>query len=157
MAIGLRKLHLNLSKRAPIPFPREARGNTTSLAVIRTLANPFTYRFRRGSGRQAFPPRSRFNPLFCPFPIHPPAVPTCPVKSPVWVIVAVLVERYLPHRVLPAKHVTAVSAMMPSLEESKGCLAHRRVTNGGVGIWFPVPARGWAGHFGKTGGGYCWL
>lgn len=157
MALDGRDLHLNLSKRAPVPFPCEARRNTTSLAIIRTLANPFTYRFRRGSGLQAFPPRGRFDPLFCPFPIHPPAMPTCPVKSPVWVIVAILVERYLPHRVLPAKHVTAVSAMMPSLEESEGCLAYRRVTNKGVGIWFPVLARGRAGDFGKTSGGYGWL
>ena len=58
---------------------------------------------------------------------------------------------------LPAKHVTAVSAMMPSLEESEGCLAYRGVADGGVGIWFPVPARGWAGDFGEIGGGYDWL
>ena len=90
MVDGVRDL--GVSERAPVPFPRQARGNAASL-VVRTLANPCPHSFRRRTGRQTFPPRGRFDPVFFPLPVHAPTVPTCPVESPVRMIVAVLVER----------------------------------------------------------------
>lgn len=69
-------------------------------------------------------------------------------------VVPFLVERYLPYGMLPAEHIPTVSAMMPSLEESEGFLADGRVANRGMGVWFPVPARGRTRDFGEIGGQY---
>lgn len=69
-------------------------------------------------------------------------------------VVPVLVQRYLPHGVLAAKHVPAVPAMVPPFEEAEGSLAHRRVADGGVDVGFPVAARGRACDFGEIGRRY---
>lgn len=72
-------------------------------------------------------------------------------------IVPVLVERDLPNGMIPAKHIPTTSAMMPSVEESEGSLADRRVTDGGSSISFPKVARGWACDVGKICGQYILL
>ena len=116
------------SKGAPVPIPRQARSDAAPL-VIRALADPLAHGFRRGIGRQAFAPRGRFDPVFFPLAVHCPAVSASPVESPLGMIISVLVERYLPHGMLPAKHIPTVPAMMPSFEEPKGFLADRRVAD----------------------------
>lgn len=45
-----------------------------------------------------------------------------------------------------AEHMPAVSAMVPSLQEREGGLAHGCIADQGVGVGFPVFACGWAGY-----------
>ncbi len=144
---------LGLSEGAPVPFPRQARRNAASL-VIRTLASPLAYSFRRRVGCQTLPPCGRFKLVFFPLPIHSPAMSTSPMESPVRMIVPVLIERYLPHGMLPTKHIPTVPTMMPSLEETKGLLADRCVADGGLCVRLPVIARGRTGYFGEAGDQY---
>lgn len=139
------------SEGAPVPFPRQARRDAASL-VVRTFARPLGHRLRGGAGRQTFPPRGRVDPVFFPLRVHAPTVSASPVESPVGMIVSVLVQGYLPHGMLPAKHVPTVPAMMPSLEESEGFLADGRVADRGMGVWFPMAARGGTCDCGETGG-----
>ena len=141
------------SKGAPIPFPCQARRNTASL-IIRTPARSFVHSFRRGIWCQTFPPRSSFDPVFFPLPVHSPAMSTCPIEAPLRMIVPVLVQWYLPYRVLPAKDIPAVPAMVPSLEESEIFLADRRIADLGGRVCFPKIARGWACDFWEVGGRY---
>ena len=119
---------LDPSEGAPVPFPRQACRDTASL-VVRALAGPLTHSFRRGTGRQAFPPRGRFDPLLYPLHVHAPAVSTSPIESSFWMIVPVLVKGYLPHGMLPAKNVSTMPAMVPSLEKSKGFVADKRIAD----------------------------
>ena len=76
---------------------------------------------------------------------------TSPVEPSVWVVVPIVVQRYLPGGMFPAKYISTMPAMMPSLEKSKGPLANRRIADRGMGIWFPMVARGRAGHIRKIG------
>lgn len=45
-----------------------------------------------------------------------------------------------------AEDMPAVSAMVPSLQEREGGLAYGCIADQGVGVGFPVLARGWAGY-----------
>lgn len=138
---------LGLSKGAPVPIPRQARSYASPLVI-----HPLTRSFHRGTRRQTLPPRGGFDPVFFPLPVHAPTVSTSPVESPLWMIVPVLVQRYLPHGMLPAKYIPTVSAVMPPFEEAEGSLAHRRIADCGIGVKFPMAARGWACDFGEIGG-----
>lgn len=51
---------------------------------------------------------------------------------------------------LVAEDVAAVSAVMPALEEAEGFVADWVVADRGVGVGFPVFARGWAGDGGEV-------
>lgn len=53
---------------------------------------------------------------------------------------------------LSTENVSAMPAVVPSLEETEILLAHRGVADCGVGVLFPVLMCWWAGHFGEVGG-----
>jgi len=58
----------------------------------------------------------------------------------------VLVQRDRKRRVRVAEHMPAVAAMVPSLQEREGGLAHGCITDQSVGVGLPVLARGRASY-----------
>ena len=85
--------------------------------------------------------------LFHPSSILRPAVPTSPLNHSVWMKVCILIKRDSPLRMLAAKYISAVPAMMPPLEQTEMFLAYWRIADCRVGVWFPVLARWWPGYF----------
>lgn len=104
---------------APVPVPGQALCNTPFMS-LRTLSVPLI----DGSARRPshlptilIPFRLRhLPPLLHPPPILPPAMPASPLNHSVWMKICVLIKRDCPLRMLAAKYVSAVPAMMPSLE-----------------------------------------
>ena len=104
---------------APIPIPRQTLCNTPfmSLGTLRVA-------FIDGSARRPchlstifFTFRLRhLPPLLRPPPILPPTVPASPLNKAVWMKFCVLIKRDRPLGMLGAENVSAMPAMMPSLE-----------------------------------------
>ena len=82
-----------------------------------------------------------------PSPIFRPTMPASPLNHSVRMKVCVLIKWDCPLGVLVAKHVSAMPAMMPPLEQTEMLLAYWRIADCRVGVWFPVLARWGPGHF----------
>lgn len=141
---------------APIPISGQTLCNTAFVS-LRTLGIALIDGF---AGRPPhlptilFPFRLRhLPPLLYPPSILPPTMPASPLNHPVWMKICVLIKRDCPLGMLAAKYVSAVPAMMPSLEETEIFLAYWRIADCRVGVGFPVLARWWAGHFREICGG----
>lgn len=142
------------SKRTPIPVPRHARSQRRLRALRPTTRCARQPDIRRAGQRR----RARADAvvardaLLAPPRVLVPAVLAGARLGALGVEFGLLVERDGEVGVRVAEDVPAVAAVVAALEEREGLLADGRVADGGVGVGFPVLARGQAGYVAERGG-----